>query len=621
MKNWLLSCTMALTSWISLAQGNVLFIQDFETNMNGFTTFNEGPTSSAFTRGTPASFNSAYMPVPNLTGSTYCVGFNDDAAGMNDAGSDVYMMTPYADYSMYDSVRIYFDYHAPGDYQGGYVVVGQTGNFDNMFDNAIFYSMPNTTTWNSNFITVTPSTFDVGYGLNNVSIGFNYYDADDWAYGLVLDNITIIGYRQSPNDDCANAHSLTPVTACAPGTEYQGNMTGSGQSTETSLCYTGQNAPDVWFKFEATNTTATVRASSLVVYDLDILLEIYEGECGNFTLLHCQDADDITDNGTGEEIALLTDLTVGQTYYIRMFSVFGPTDLGGFRICVESTPATSCDEPVVTATETTICENQQTTLTVAGATNVQWQKDGVAIAGQTGISYSATEAGSYAVTLTDAGCTTVTSNAITIQVNATPTRTQTFTICTGETITVGTDVYSESGTFTTIVAATEGCDSTITTVLTVVNVTPEVDQANEIFTTTPINGATYQWINCANDEVVATTADFTATENGQYRLSVTAGNCTEETDCFVVAGLSIQTLAGFDVAIYPNPTNGNVTISAGKYLVEQVAIYDNNGRFIEVIQFNAIAPTLSVGHLSNGLYFLHVKANGNTVVQKVAKQF
>ena len=139
MKRILLSCTLALASYAGLAQGNVLSMYDFESNMNGFTTFNEGFTTSAFTRGTPASFSSTYMSVPNLQASTYCVGFNDDTAGMDDFGSDVYMMSAYTDYSMYDSVRVYFDFHAPGDYQGGYVVVGQTGDFNDMYNNGIFY--------------------------------------------------------------------------------------------------------------------------------------------------------------------------------------------------------------------------------------------------------------------------------------------------------------------------------------------------------------------------------------------------------------------------------------------------------------------------------------------------
>ncbi|MCC5402517.1 hypothetical protein, partial [Staphylococcus aureus] len=44
---------------------------------------------------------------------------------------------------------------------------------------------------------------------------------------------------------------------------------------------------------------------------------------------------------------------------------------------------------------------------------------------------------------------------------------QTLTICAGASITVGGSTYSNSGVFTDIITATDGCDSTVTTTLTV----------------------------------------------------------------------------------------------------------------------------------------------------------
>lgn len=619
MKNLILSCSLALATFAGLAQGNVLFVQNFETDMNGFITFNEGSTSSAFTRGTPASFISDYFNVPNLAGSTYCAGFNDDAAGEFDAGSDVYMMTAYADYSMYDSVRVYFDYHLPSSYQGGYFVVGQTGDFNDMFNNALFYTLTNTTNWNSVYLTITPASFGAGYGMNNVSIGFNYYDDNDWAYGLVVDNVTVIGYRQSPNDECATAHVLTPQQECTTANAYQGNMSGSGLSIATSQCYPGGNAPDVWFKFVATTTDATVIAQALAVYDLDILLEIYEGDdCDNLMLFHCQDEDDIENNGTGEEVAELTGLTVGQNYYVRLFSVLGPTDIGGFRICVQES-VVQCDEPTIDADVTEICPNEQATLTVTGATNVQWQKDGVNIAGQNALNYTATEAGTYSVVLTNAGCTNVTSNTIAIQVNVAPTRTQNVTICSGQSITVGAEEYSTAGTYTTTVAATEGCDSLVTTILTVTTINVDVVQAQEVFTLTPITGATYQWIDCETDQVIATTADFTATTNGLYKVIVTVGACTEESDCMEVQGLSVNALDLTNVQLYPNPTTGKVKINADNNITS-IQVLDLNGRLINTYTDNDTTIDIDMSELNAGVYLFVIYANDAKSTQRVIKQ-
>ncbi len=626
MKKIFLSFALGWMSFAALAQGGVLSTQDFEVSMGDFVTFNEGPTSSTFRRGTPESFLSEYLSVPNLLNSQYCAGFNDDAAGESDAGSDVYMMTPYADYSMYDSIRVYFDYHSPENYRGGYFVLGQTGDFNNMFDNGIFFNLNSTTNWTSIFATITPAMFDAGYGLNNVSIGFNYYDAEDWAYGLFIDNVTIIGYRQSPNENCATAIVLNPQASCTNTTATEGNMTGAAISAETSLCYPGENAPDVWFQFEAIDTTATVTASALVVYDLDILLEIYEGDCADYSLFHCQNTDDIDNGGTGMEVAELTGLTIGQTYYIRMFNMLGATDIGAFRICVESLPA--CTDPLVVTGGGAVCEGETlSTVTVEFPISSDWSfiiSDGtteeVLTVSGSNFEYTPSTPGTYTVTEASSVCQAnqITGSAEVIQLERFEVHNP-QTICANGSYTINGNTYSSEGSYTDVLTAANGCDSTVTTVLTVTTIAPIVEQNNEAFLVEPILDAHFEWINCDNDEVVATTENFVATENGEYRLRVTIDLCSEETECYVVRGLSIAKVESFDVAIYPNPTTSILTVSA-KATLEQIQILDVNGRVIEAIDVNNTNHVINLQKYDAGIYLIQLVSNGQQVVKRVTKQ-
>ena len=76
-------------------------------------------------------------------------------------------------------------------------------------------------------------------------------------------------------------------------------------------------------------------------------------------------------------------------------------------------------------------------------------------------------AGSYSVTVTDNnwGCTATATIIVTSNLPITYSNAQ--TICDGQSITVGTSTYTTAGTYTDVLTAANGCDSTVTTILTV----------------------------------------------------------------------------------------------------------------------------------------------------------
>lgn len=77
-----------------------------------------------------------------------------------------------------------------------------------------------------------------------------------------------------------------------------------------------------------------------------------------------------------------------------------------------------------------------------------------------------TTTGTYTDTLnTPSGCDSIITTNLTV--NPAITSSQTFTICSGDTLQVGTNNYLSSGVYTNVFTATNGCDSTVTTNLTV----------------------------------------------------------------------------------------------------------------------------------------------------------
>ncbi|MBK7181602.1 MAG: hypothetical protein IPH89_01020 [Bacteroidetes bacterium] len=65
------------------------------------------------------------------------------------------------------------------------------------------------------------------------------------------------------------------------------------------------------------------------------------------------------------------------------------------------------------------------------------------------------------------GCTSAARTLVTVTVKPTTTGSQTLTVCAGGSVTVGTTTHTTTGVFTDVITGSNGCDSTVTTNLTV----------------------------------------------------------------------------------------------------------------------------------------------------------
>lgn len=77
-----------------------------------------------------------------------------------------------------------------------------------------------------------------------------------------------------------------------------------------------------------------------------------------------------------------------------------------------------------------------------------------------------------------------------------------------------------------------------------------------------------------------------------------------------------KTRKGNSVRIYPNPTNGRLSISSSKGTIQAVKIYTLTGEFIEVF----LSTEFSVTHLADGFYFVVVRTDKTTFINKLIKE-
>lgn len=137
------------------------------------------------------------------------------------------------------------------------------------------------------------------------------------------------------NDNCESAISLTADTWC--NFSYHSGFGGT-QSLPGISCnnFTGNANDDVWFSFVATAADMTVGVQGVDDGDgdnntgYDAVIEVLSGACPGANLT-CADGT----LGSEPEEAILTGLTVGSTYYVRVYDYYaGYWPDHSFGICV-----------------------------------------------------------------------------------------------------------------------------------------------------------------------------------------------------------------------------------------------------------------------------------------------
>ena len=71
--------------------------------------------------------------------------------------------------------------------------------------------------------------------------------------------------------------------------------------------------------------------------------------------------------------------------------------------------------------------------------------------------------------------------------------------------------------------------------------------------------------------------------------------------------------------MYPNPAKQNLTLSCEDALINEVVVYDLNGREVKRFNMDAVNKTvLNIEGLSNGMYTISILTDKGTVVKSLS---
>jgi len=102
---------------------------------------------------------------------------------------------------------------------------------------------------------------------------------------------------------------------------------------------------DVWFSFTALSELQIISIINITGGTTNLDHAVYDGSCGTLTELYCSD----------EDSSVTTQLEIGNTYYIRIFSGGSVSELSTFDLCIREAPGNL------------ICENADNFCSVGGA--------------------------------------------------------------------------------------------------------------------------------------------------------------------------------------------------------------------------------------------------------------
>lgn len=150
----------------------------------------------------------------------------------------------------------------------------------------------------------------------------------------------ISGYIVAQSNECSSAVTLTVTANCT--SPVFGSTSGFSSSTSIPACV-GTPDDDGWYKFVATASSHYITVTGSATYDA--VVQAFSGTCGALTSLQCVDNSLIG----GSESLNLTGLTVGNTYFIRIYDYYAGSGSGSFSICLTGPPTAPVNNTCVNA--------------------------------------------------------------------------------------------------------------------------------------------------------------------------------------------------------------------------------------------------------------------------------
>ncbi len=164
-----------------------------------------------------------------------------------------------------------------------------------------------------------------------------------------------------------------------------------------------------------------------------------------------------------------------------------------------------------------------------------------------------------------------------------------------------------------------------TTTNVVVNAYPSNQVSQSGLTLTAVaNNATYQWIDCNNNNAPISGASnqsyTTSAITGSYAVIVSNGSCSVTSECFLIDQTQLNEIDNASILVYPNPTENILHVSWNGINAEEIELMDASGRLLKKEKLFGADHILDVSSFSNGVYFIKFIAGNESYIRKFQKQ-
>lgn len=234
------------------------------------------------------------------------------------------------------------------------------------------------------------------------------------------------------------------------------------------------------------------------------------------------------------------------------------------------------------------------------------------------------ESGIYLDTLVSmTGCDSVVTTNLTVDEEIT--FEQSLTICAGEFIVVGGVIHSTTGTFVDVLTSESLCDSTVTTNLTVlpaIDVTVTVDGFLITGGDPDVLTTTFQWVKCDPYTIIdgATDQSYLALASGDYAVIITEGDCSDTSECVTLSDVGYIDLSNVNISLYPNPTEGTFTIELADFSsAVKIEILNTLGKVVYTNMLTSPKTMLDINEFADGIYLVRLTNGEKTNLIKLSK--
>jgi hypothetical protein len=134
--------------------------------------------------------------------------------------------------------------------------------------------------------------------------------------------------------------------------------------------------------------------------------------------------------------------------------------------------------------------------------------------------------------------------------------------------------------------------------------------------------ASFEWVKCGETTVLSTDDTFEPTEDGDYQVTVTDGNCEATSNCVTV---EIEEEDTSDLSkeeknslkLFPNPSSGNVQVEGENLIGAQLNVLDFTGKIVHTETLITNTTAVELSSLSKGVYVFSIVSANKSFNQKV----